>query len=79
VPRFFFHLLDDLDVPDPDGEELPNLDAARDRAAKNAREMMALSLVETARINRHHRIEVADESGKIVHVVQFGDVLTIEG
>jgi hypothetical protein len=79
MPRFFFHLINDLDVPDPDGEELPDLDTARDRAAKNAREMMALSLVETGRIARHHRIEVSDESGKIVHVARFGDVLTIEG
>lgn len=36
VPRYFFHLHNDVDAPDPDGVELANLDEARAMAMHNA-------------------------------------------
>lgn len=37
VPRYYFHLLNDLDAPDEEGKELPDLAAAREQARYNAR------------------------------------------
>lgn len=79
MPRYFFHLHDDVDVEDEEGQELPDLDAARKRGERYALDMTAASVLETRKVNLHHRIDVANESGEIVCTVAFGDVLTIEG
>lgn len=79
MPRYFFHLHNDLDVPDEEGAEFPKLDGAIVRALRDAREMTALNVVEHGRINRHHPIEVADEAGQVVHTVEFGSAVTHEG
>ena len=79
VPLYYFHLRDDISADDEEGRELPNLDAARAQAEAYARDMSAASVLEHGKINLHHRIEVADESGSIVSTVEFGDVVAIEG
>jgi hypothetical protein len=77
MPRFFFHLRNDLSVDDAEGQELPDIDAARACAIKYAQDMAAASILEHGKINMHHRIEVADGGG-IVLTVEFGDVVTVE-
>jgi hypothetical protein len=37
VPRCYFHLLDDIDAPDDEGKELPDLETARKQARHYAR------------------------------------------
>lgn len=78
MPRFFFHLRNDLSADDEEGLELPDLEAARARAAEFALDMSAASVLEQRKINLHHRIEVADENGDHVLTVEFGDVVTVE-
>ena len=78
VPRFYFHLRNHLDVEDEEGQELPDVEAARVMAAKFALDMTAASVLERRKINLHHRIEVANASGEHVLTVEFGDVITIE-
>ncbi len=78
MPRFFFNLRNDLSVDDDEGKELPGLDAAHEAARKIAIEMAALSVAEHQHLDLHHRIEVADETGSILIVVEFGDVVRIE-
>jgi hypothetical protein len=78
VPRYYFNLRNDVSVDDPEGEEHPSLDAARVRAEAYARDMAAATVLEQSKINLHHRIEVADESGQIVVTVEFGDVVKVE-
>jgi hypothetical protein len=78
MPHFYFHLHDDMDVLDEEGIELPDLKAARERGIRYAVDMTAASVLERRKINLHHRIEVADESGQVRHVVEFGDVIRIE-
>jgi hypothetical protein len=78
VPRYYFHLRDDMSVDDEEGQELADLDAARRTAAKYALDMSAASILEHAKINLNHRIEVADGGGEIVLTVEFGDVVTVE-
>ena len=76
MPRYYFHLLNDLTVRDEEGIELPNLACAMQRAAVSARQMAAESVRE-GRLVLQHRIEVTDETGAIVGVVHFRDVVAI--
>ncbi len=79
VPRYFFHLLDDLATVDEEGLELPNLAAARAGAENFARSMAAASVLDMGKINLDHRIEVTNEAGEDVLTVRFGDVISIQG
>ena len=63
MARFFFHLHDDLDVPDEEGAELPDLGAACAHAQRSARSLMCGTLAEDSRISLHHRIDIEDERG----------------
>jgi len=76
VPRYYFHLLNDLTVRDEEGIELPNLACAMQRAAASAREMAAESVRE-GHLVLQHRIEVTDGTGTTVGVVHFRDVVEI--
>jgi hypothetical protein len=78
MPRFYFHLRNDMDVDDEEGMELPDLKAAHVRAEQYALDMSAASVLEHKKINLHHRIEVVNEQSEHVLTVEFGDVLTIE-
>lgn len=79
MPRYYFHLHDDLDVIDEDGCELPDLAAAQARAVCEARLMMCDLIVREGRIALHHRIDIEDEHGTVLATVPFRDVVTIEG
>jgi hypothetical protein len=78
MPRFYFHLRNDLSVDDEEGIELPDLDAARARANAYAVDMSAASVVEHRKLNLHHRIDVAGQSGERLFTIKFGDVVAIE-
>jgi hypothetical protein len=78
MPRFYFHLRDEMWVEDEEGIDLPDLGAARSRATAYALEMSAASILEQQRINLRHRIEVTNDTGELDLTVEFGDVVTIE-
>jgi hypothetical protein len=78
MPRFFFHLRNDMSVDDEEGREFPDAGAARLQAVEYAVDMSAASILEHRKINLHHRIEMADESGEILATVEFGDVISVE-
>ena len=77
VPRFFFHLYDDIVARDAEGQELPDADAARSRALVSAREMACAEVLK-GHLNLRHRIEVEDESGTLLASVHFGEAVDIE-
>jgi hypothetical protein len=77
MPRYYFHLFNDAQVPDREGIELPNSTIALERAASAARAMAAESVRE-GRLILSHRIEVSDEAGGSVGIVHFGDVVKIQ-
>lgn len=77
MPRYYFHLFNDMQIPDPEGIELSNESIALERARSAAREMAAES-VRQGRLVLNHRIEVADESGKTIGVIHFGDAVVVE-
>lgn len=78
MPRYYFHLYNDLISMDDEGRILPDLDAARANAIREAREMM-METVGEGRINFSHRIEIADDSGDIAATVLFAEAVTVEG
>jgi hypothetical protein len=78
VPRFYFHLYNDLIAIDEEGSELPNAAVALQRAITIAREIAA-EAVRNGRLVLDHRIEVADEAGAIIGKIQFRDVVEVEG
>ena len=78
MPRFYFHLLNDVDAPDEEGKEFPDLDAARQHARRNIRFTAAESLKEQGRVVLSHRIQIEDGGGNVLDTVFFSDVLNIE-
>jgi hypothetical protein len=50
VTRFYFHLHNDMDVPDDDGKELHNLEAAHAHAIRMARFEVSEAVVRDGRI-----------------------------
>lgn len=78
MPRFHFHLHNDMDVPDEEGQELPDLDAALTWARTQARNLIGELVKETGRLALHHRIDIVNEHGVVVGTVRFGDAVKIE-
>lgn len=78
MPRFFFHLIDDLDVPDNEGVELADLDSAQARAVHSARSLMCETIQRDGRITLGHRIDIEDDQHRVVASVPFGDAVKIE-
>lgn len=79
MPRYFFHLRDDLDVSDTEGLELASLGQARARARAQAVHMAAASITERGRLDLSHRIEVEDQSGEMLYAVAFAEVVEVIG
>jgi hypothetical protein len=76
VPRFYFHLFNDIVARDEEGIELLNDADAMQRAASCAREMAAQNVRE-GRLVLDHRIEVTNDDDDIVGIVRFSDVVEI--
>ena len=79
MPKYFFHVRDDMDVPDEEGAEFRDIDIARNFAAQSARVLMCETLREDGRINLSHRIDIEDGDGDVVASVRFRDAVRIEG
>ena len=78
MPRFFFHLHNDVDAPDPDGVELRTLDEARVVALHNARFSAGQSVKDMGHIVGDHRIDIEDENGTVLDTVYFRDAVEID-
>lgn len=73
--RFFFHLRNgSLLIEDPDGTELPDLEAAIIDAQVSARHLLADKLRAGAMLDGQ-RFEITDEAGRILAVLPLRDVL----
>ena len=63
MPKFFFHLHNDIEVHDHVGTELASINEARAKAVTAARGVMAEDIVEAGHITLSHRITIEDEAG----------------
>jgi hypothetical protein len=77
VPRYFFHVYDDVIAQDDEGAELPNLAAARLNALVGARDLIS-EQVKRGYIVLSHWIDVVDEQGEKVLTVTFKDAVDIK-
>jgi hypothetical protein len=77
VPRYFFHVYDDIIAHDEEGAELPNVAAARLNALVGARELIA-EQVKRGYFVLSHWIDVVDEEGITVLTVTFRDAVLIK-
>lgn len=75
MPRYFFHVREGSELNrDQEGQELPNAEAARKEAVSTAREILGEKLLHGGSLN-HRTIEIADETGHVVDVVNSREVL----
>ena len=74
MPTFHFHTrIDGHLFEDPDGSELPTLEAARAEALVAAREGFA-ELIKTGKAVGGRSLEIADGAGRVLATVTFRDV-----
>jgi hypothetical protein len=78
MPRYHFNIFNDSTVMDDEGLELPDIAAAVDEAIRSARELIGHEIMAGRAIHRSHKIEIADEGGKVLHTVRFGEVVRVE-
>jgi hypothetical protein len=78
VTRFYFHLHNDMDVPDDDGKELHNLEAAHAHAIRMARFEVSEAVVRDGRIVLSDHIDVEDGNGAVLATISFRDAVKIE-
>ena len=76
MPRFFFHIYDDAVRLDPEGRELPSVDAAKVEAIRNARELASAEVLK-GHLGLSHRIEVTDAYDGPVATIRFKDVVKL--
>lgn len=77
MPRYYFHLHDDLVTEDEDGTELPDDAVALAKAHDEARNLAAESIRTSHRLVLNHYIVVTDDEGATVARVTFASAFTI--
>jgi hypothetical protein len=78
MPKYFFHLHNDIDVPDPEGTQLTDLGAAHTYAANQVCDLMGETIKEERRLVLHHRVDIEDERGAVLDTVWFREVVAVE-
>ena len=78
MPRFYFHLYNDVTTFDEGGRELPSAEHARLEARQEVATLAANEVLESRKLGLGHRIDVVDEHGHCVAAVRFRDVVQIE-
>ncbi len=75
MPTFFFHFRDGGELTeDPDGANLPDVDAARAKALKAAREAVAGG-IKAGRLVLGQSIVITDDAGRELATVSAREVL----
>lgn len=75
--KYHFHLWDGTTlIQDPEGAELPNMDAVRERALQTARQLLAEEVCD-GKLPLYMRLDVEDEGNRIVYRLRFDEVVQI--
>ena len=79
MTRYFFHVREgETFSRDTEGQEMPDARAARREAISAGREILGEKLLHGGMLDCR-TIEIADESGQVVEVVNVNDVLYKDG
>ena len=77
MPRYFFHIYDDVIAHDEEGTELPNAAAARLHALRGARSLIAEQVLHGYFVLSHW-IDVVDDQGAPVMTIAFRDAVDVK-
>lgn len=78
MPRYYLNPQEGgVLVKDPEGCELPDLEAAETLATHSAREMIQNSVRTRGTVNLTSAIVITDDSGGTVSTINFGDAVSI--
>lgn len=66
------------DVPDREGKELPDLDAARQWTTCQARSLLGQVAKDEGRVVLHHRIDIENDAAEVLDTVWFRDAVKVE-
>lgn len=76
MPLFYLHVRDGVDeMLDPDGSDMPDLNAARNSALAGARELLAADM-KAGVLDLRFRIDIESAGGQIVATLPFADAFT---
>lgn len=75
--RYFFNVHNDLDTIDHEGMEFADLGAAIAHARLAARSLAA-DTVRQGHLVGHHRVEIVDGDGTLLHCVRFDEAVDIQ-
>lgn len=79
MPHYHFNLHNSIGfVADEEGQDLPDLDAARTEALRNARGIMAEE-VRVGRLDLAGKLEVVDGGGASLLTIAFAEAIELEG
>ena len=76
MPRFYFHVFNDKTSLDDEGQDLPDLEAARAHAVAGARSLMSDELKDGRLVLSHH-IAIENEQGELLLDVTFSDAVEV--
>lgn len=79
MPQFYLHIHNAHgDAEDDEGSDASSLAEAREKAIKGIRSLLS-SEVANGQMNLRGRIDISDQSGKVLLSVPFKDAVTITG
>jgi hypothetical protein len=65
-------------TPDREGEDFPDLDAARERARQSVRSILSDEIRSAGLIDLQGRIDIADQQGSVVTTLPFRDAIELK-
>lgn len=78
MPQFFLHLHNGMGlVRDEEGSELPDLQAAREKAISGIRSILS-DEVRTGRLSLAGRVEIVDAEGRSLAVIAFAEAIELD-
>jgi hypothetical protein len=78
MPRYHLNLFNSLDIYDEEGRDFDDLAAAKVEAIRSSRDLMAEHVKAGEPLDLGHRIEVADDEGKVLVTINFRELITIK-
>lgn len=77
MPRYYFHVHNDILARDEEGREFPDLAAAREEAISGARDLIAED-IRRGKVTLSHWIEIQDDAGNRLLTVSYGEAVQID-
>ncbi|WP_128082384.1 hypothetical protein [Sphingomonas sp. Ant20] len=77
MPHFYMNVYNNVVAIDEEGIERADLETVMSEAVRGARALIAEHIQNGKTVHTSHRIEIADDAGKVLHTVRFGDIVDI--